>query len=205
MLYKYDNAIVDDLKRSFNPENVPNPVVSVVSPDQIIGLAAQLQNDSIKLPLIALTRNQEQIDSSRTNFTAMHRGVATVIDNETNELYHEKVIPITLSYNLTIITSNTADMDEMIRELMFKYINMYFLTIKLPYESNRKIRFGVSLSKDSEIDRTSGVSEYRSEGKLYQSILTLNCEGAVLVSYTPVKLKRLEYEIDPISKRNLEP
>lgn len=200
MLYKYDNAIVDDLKRSFNPENVPNPVVSVVSPDQIIGLAAQLQNDSIKLPIIALTRNQEQIDSSRTNFTAMHKGVATVIDNETNELYHEKVIPITLSYNLTIITSNTADMDEMIRELMFKYINMYFLTIKLPYESNRKIRFGVSLSKDSEIDRTSGVSEYRSEGKLYQSILTLNCEGAVLVSYTPVKLKRLEYEIDPISK-----
>lgn len=200
MLYKYDNAIVDDLKRSFNPENVPNPVVSVVSPDQIIGLAAQLQNDSIKLPIIALTRNQEQIDSSRTNFTSMHRGVATVIDNETNELYHEKVIPITLSYNLTIITSNTADMDEMIRELMFKYINMYFLTIKLPYESNRKIRFGVSLSKDSEIDRTSGVSEYRSEGKLYQSILTLNCEGAVLVSYTPVKLKRLEYEIDPISK-----
>lgn len=200
MLYKYDNAIVDDLKRSFNPENIPDPVVSVVSPDQIIGLAAQLQNDSIKLPLIALTRNQEQIDSSRTNFTSMHRGVATVIDNETNELYHEKVIPITLSYNLTIITSNTADMDEMIRELMFKYINMYFLTIKLPYESNRKIRFGVSLSKDSEIDRTSGVSEYRSEGKLYQSILTLNCEGAVLVSYTPVKLKRLEYEIDPISK-----
>lgn len=200
MLYKYDNAIVDDLKRSFNPENIPNPVVSVVSPDQIIGLAAQLQNDSIKLPIIALTRNQEQIDSSRTNFTSMHRGVATVIDNETNELYHEKVIPITLSYNLTIITSNTADMDEMIRELMFKYINMYFLTIKLPYESNRKIRFGVSLSKDSEIDRTSGVSEYRSEGKLYQSILTLNCEGAVLVSYTPVKLKRLEYEIDPISK-----
>ena len=199
MLYKYDNAIVDDLKRSFNPENVPNPVVSVVSPDQIIGLAAQLQNDSIKLPIIALTRNQEQIDSSRTNFTSMHRGVATVIDNETNELYHEKVIPITLSYNLTIITSNTADMDEMIRELMFKYINMYFLTIKLPYESDRKIRFGVSLSKDSEIDRTSGVSEYRSEGKLYQGILTLNCEGAILVSYTPVKLKRLEYEIDPIS------
>lgn len=200
MLYKYDNAIVDDLKRSFNPENVPNPVVSVVSPDQIVGLAAQLQNDSIKLPIIALTRNQEQIDSNRTNFTSMHRGVATVIDNATNELYHEKVIPITLSYNLTIITSNTADMDEMIRELMFKYINMYFLTIKLPYESNRKIRFGISLSKDSEIDRTSGVSEYRSEGKLYQSILTLNCEGAVLVSYTPVKLKRLEYEIDPISK-----
>lgn len=199
MLYKYDNAIVEDLKKSFNPENVPNPVVSVISPDQIVGVAAQIQNDSIKLPIIALTRNQEQIDSTRTNFTAMHRGVATVIDNKTNELYYEKVIPITLSYNLTVITSNTADMDEMLRELMFKYVNMYFLTIKLPYESDRKIRFGISLSKDSEIDRTSGVTEYRSEGKLYQSILTLNCEGAVLVSYTPVKLKRLEYEIDPTS------
>lgn len=197
MLYKYDNAIVEDLKKSFNPENVPNPVVSVISPDQIVGVAAQIQNDSIKLPIIALTRNQEQIDSTRTNFTAMHRGVATVIDNETNELYYEKVIPITLSYNLTVITSNTADMDEMLRELMFKYVNMYFLTVKLPYESDRKIRFGISLSKDSEIDRTSGVTEYRSEGKLYQSILTLNCEGAVLVSYTPVKLKRLEYEINP--------
>lgn len=195
MLYLYDNAIVEDLKNSFDSNNIDNPVITVVSPEQVIGIAAQIKEDKLNFPIVALTRNPEQIDSSRTNFTAMHNGVATVMDLETNELYHEKVIPIKLSYNLTLLTTNTADMDELIRELLFKYINMYFLTINLPYEADRKIRFGISIPRDQEIERTSGSGDYIESGKLYQSILRLECEAAVLVSYTPVKLKRTEYDV----------
>lgn len=51
MLYLYDEAIVNDLKRSFNPNAVENPVVSVVSPDRIVDIAAQLQNDEISFLL----------------------------------------------------------------------------------------------------------------------------------------------------------
>lgn len=197
MLYLYDNAIVNDLKQCFN--DVVNPCVSIVPPENVASIIAQVQEDKLSFPIVALTRNPEQIDSERANFTAMHRGVATVMDTETNDIYYEKVIPIKLSYNLTVLTTNTADMDEMVRELLFKYINMYYLTINLPYEADRKIRFGISIPKDEQIDRSSTSGDYLQKGTLYQSIIPLNCEGVVSVTYTPVKLKRTDYEIKPVN------
>ena len=47
MMWVYDDAIVEDLKKSFNPENVPNPVVTVVSSESAVGLAAQVQEDKL--------------------------------------------------------------------------------------------------------------------------------------------------------------
>lgn len=196
MIYLYDEAITEDLKRSFNPNNVPNPVVKVIDPEGIVQLAAQIQNDEISFPIVALSRDPDTpIDETRMNFTRTHFGVANVFDPETNNLYYERVLPIELGYHLTILTTNTADMDELLKELMFKYMNMYFLTIKLPYESKRKIRFGVVPLFDS-IERTSGTIEYLQNGQLYQSILPLRCEGAVLVSYTPAHLRRLEVDVE---------
>ena len=154
MLYLYDSAVCSDLERSFNPmADGQQPVVKVVGPDAIIGLAAQIQEDKIGFPIIAVTRNEYQIDSNRTNFTRSHFGIASVLDKETNNLYYEKTIPITLSYNLTLLTTNQADMDELIREILFKYTNMYFLTIKLPYESDRKVRFGISINGNTNIEQ----------------------------------------------------
>lgn len=195
MLYLYDNAVCEDLTKSFNPvADGQKPVVKVVGPEQIIGLAAQIQEDKIGFPIIAITRNEYQIDSNRTNFTRSHFGVAAVLDKETNNLYYEKALPITLSYNLTLLTTNQADMDELIRELLFKYTNMYFLTIKLPYESDRKVRFGISINGETNIERSSGSLEYIESGTLYQSIITLNCDGCCLVTYTPAHLMR--YKLD---------
>lgn len=195
MLYLYDDAICNDLIKSFNPvADGQQPVVKVVSPEAIIGLAAQIQEDKIGFPLIAVTRNSYQIDNNRLNFTRSHFGIASVIDKETNMLYYEKALPITLSYNLTILTTNQADMDELIRELLFKYVNMYFLTIQLPYESDRKVRFGITINGDTEIERSSGNLEYIENGTLYQSIITLQCDGCCLVTYTPAHLMR--YELD---------
>lgn len=200
IIYLYDKAITDDLVRSFNPDNVENPIVKVIDPEHVVEIAAQIHNDEIKLPVVALTRNPDTpIDRSRTNFTRMHKGVATVLDPDTNELYYEKVIPIELTYNLTILTSNTADMDELVKELMFKYMSMYFLVLTLPYECKRQIRFGITLADDT-VERSSGSAEYLENGQLYQSIIHLKCEGCVLVSYTPAKLRRTEHQIVPETK-----
>ena len=198
MIYLYDNAIVDDLVQSFNPNNVPNPVVKVFAPEQIKGIAAQMQNDELTFPMVALSRkpNSVQIDKSRLNFTRAHFGVQSVLDTKTNNLYYEKALPITLEYALTVITTNTADQDEMMRELLFKYINQYFLTIKLPYECDRKIRFGISVTDEADIDYSSGSSEYAESGKLYQVIIPLVCQGCVLVHYTPAHLVHNTTELD---------
>lgn len=197
MLYLYDEAIAEDLKRSFNTDFIGCDQVKVIDFEQAIDLIAQIKQDHIKFPIVTLERDSRvDIDTSRTNFTMMHKGVACVFDNETNTYYNEKVIPIKLSYELSVIATNTSDIDELVREIIFKYISMYFLTIKLPYESDRRVRFGVSIDKDYTIERSSGSSEYINSGQLYLSKLKLNCEGCVMVDYTPVKLRRVAYELD---------
>ena len=197
MIYLYDNALVEDLEKSFNPD-VSHPVVRIISPDQILGLAAQIQEDQISFPIVALERPDSiEINKQLTNFTWMHKGVSAVFDKKNNNFYHEKSIPINLSYVLTVLATNQADMDEIIRELIFKYTSMYFLSICIPYESKREISFGVIIDQDTGIQKKSGLSEYTESGQLYQSSILLRCEGCVLIHYTPVHLKRGVVEIDP--------
>lgn len=192
MIYLYDNLICDDLRNSFNTDN-SNPIVSVVGPESVVSIAAQLQNDKIKFPLLALYRDTNlTIDTNRMNFTRLHRGFPAVIDQETNDIYYERVIPIKLNYSLDVVTTRIADMDELTRELLFKYSNMYFLTLQLPYEAKRHIRFGIVIDSDSSIERKSSVSEYSSSGTLYQTTIPLRCEGCVEVSYTPAKLPNFQ-------------
>ena len=199
MIYLYDRAIADDLQASFNSD-MGMPAPKLISAEQIIGIVAQEKNDNITFPIISLTRkpNSVQIDRDRMNFTRAHFGIASVLDKKTNDLYYEKVLPITLEYALTVVTTNTVDRDEIIKELLFKYLNMYFLTIKLPYECSRKIRFGVRIVSETDIDYSSGSSEYAESGSLYQAIIPLKCDGCVLVSYTPAHLVRTLTDVDNI-------
>lgn len=207
MLWVYDNAIAEDLQRSFNPTNVPDPAVTVVSSENVIDLAAQIQNDKIRFPVVALTRTSTvNIDEKTKNFTKTKRGITTTFDNESNNFYDEKSIPVNLSYELSVFTGNTADMDEIVRELLFKYSSMYFLSVTIPYESKRTIRFGIVADNTEGIQINSTASNYLSEGKLYGSSLTLRCEGCVLVHYNTRKLRRFSAEVsatDPLVSKEL--
>lgn len=195
MLYLYDEAIVKDLERSFDPSS--GVVVKAVAQEDIISVAAQIKNDEIPLPMIAIVRGQtSDVNTDLTNFTRMHKGVATVFDSKSNDIYYEKAIPINLNYTLAILASNTADMDELCRELVFKYTSMYFLAIDTPYESKRRIRFGIRIDLSDTIDRISSQGEYMRNGQLYQTNIPLVCDGAVLLTYTPAHLKRINYETE---------
>ena len=186
MLWVYDEAIVKDLSACISPESSANSTVRMMGEDGIVGILAQLQEDKIKFPALFLNRHAETpLDTKRYNFTRLHKGVPTTYDPKTNNLYLEKVAPIELRYDLHILTTNTIDMDEIIRELLFRYSSMYYLLVTIPYESKREIRFGVAINPDTNIQRKSGLSEYVEGGKLYESIIQLECQGAVLVSYTP--------------------
>jgi hypothetical protein len=198
MIYLFDSALVNDLEKSLNMPDDADAVVKVIDPEHIVGLAAQIQEDKISLPIIALERQDYSVDTDRTNFTMQHRGSQAIIDNNTNMIYHERSMPIKLSYTLTVLTSNQIDMDEIIKELLFKYTSMYFLTIQVPYEVtdvDRKIRFGVRIENPNNIEKVSGASQYVESGTLYQTSVPLLCDGAVLLHYTPEHLRRTSYEI----------
>ena len=163
MIYLYDQAIVDDIVKSFNPNNVPNPAVRVIGPNEGISLAAQIQEDQVQFPVVTLTRADNiEVDTSLLNFTRLHEGINSVFDTKNNIIYKERSLPIKLAYDLNVFATNTADMDEIVRELIFKYTTMYFLTVKVPYESKRLIRFGV----------VADVEGIRTESATSQSIRT---------------------------------
>ena len=195
MIYLYDSAVCDDLRASFNPDNMGSTSVKVVDPDAAVDVVSQIQNDEFQFPAVVVTRAESySVDSSRLNFTWLHRGVSTVLDEETNTVYNETVLPINLTYSLTVLATNTQDADELTRELMFKYAKEYFSTIHLPYESKRPIRFGLTLDTDAPIEQTSRQLEYLNSGKVYQTIVHLKTEGCVLVTYTPNKMHRYATE-----------
>lgn len=174
---------------------MPNPVVKVVDTSDFLSIGAQVKDDKLSFPIVGLNRpDNYEIDTDRTNFTLMHSGCAVAFDDKENNLYNEQVIPIKQNYDLHVLATNQADMDEILRELIFKYTNMYFLTIKLPYEVNRKIRFGLVI--DGQVERTSGYSQYVESGTLYESVIPLRTEGLVLVNYKPIRLTRNEYQIE---------
>ena len=185
MLYVYDEAIAEDIANCINPKANMNDMVKVIGPEGIMPIIAEMKEDKIQFPLICLMRNAETpIDTQRTNFRRMQRAVPAVVDTKTNMIYDEKAIPIKLGYTVSILTTNTADSDELLREMLFKYIDGYFVTIQLPYEFDRKVRIGIDINHES-IEKKSGNLEYIQGGKLYETSFDINCEGAMIVTYVP--------------------
>lgn len=196
MLYLYDKAITQDLIDSFNPDHVPNPTVRVVDPEEIFGLAAQLHDDNITFPIVALSRVQNySVDTALSNFTRLQVGALSAIDKRNNDLYFEHSAPVDLKYSLTILTTRVADMDELVKELIFKYTIQYFLTIELPYECKRQVRFAVEIDGDRDIERETATKEYIQGGVLHQTIIPLKCRGCVMVYNRAEKLKRTIQEV----------
>ena len=189
MLYLYDRAIVDDIKQSLTSEMNQNVVLT--DAENYPGILAQIQDDTITYPLILLHRDDDvQIDKELTNFTRYQFGTPCVFDNDKNNIYYERALPVKMQYTLRILSTNVADTDELSRELFYKYISMYYLTIQLPYESDRKIRFAIDVDFDYGIKKESGSFDYISTGALYQSTIVLKTNGCVMLSYTPRHLQR---------------
>lgn len=204
MLYLYDNAIVDDLEKSFNPDNVPNPVVKVIGPEEISGIAAQAQNDELSFPIVVLNRSQDvQYDMNRFNFTRANKGVPAEYDSKENIIYMEKALPINLEYTLHVITTSQVDMDELVKELLFKYTQQFFLVIHTPYEAKRPMRFGIQITPESGVSYEKTSKDYWEKGTLYEAIIHLRCTGCVLLSYTPRKVTQLCIEKDIVLQQNL--
>ena len=201
MLYLFDNAIVDDLRQSLTEE--ANQNVFLTDAENYQGLLAQVQEDTITYPLILLHRDEDTpIRKDMMNFTRYKFGVPCVFDNKTNNVYYERALPVDLNYTLQILSTNVADTDELARELFYKYISMYYLTIRAPYESDRKIRFGVAVDMEYGIKRESASFDYLASGTLYQSTIRLKTEGCVSLTYTARHLNRQVLDASDIGIEN---
>lgn len=201
MLYLYDRALIDDLKNSLTEEM--NQSVFLTDAENYQGILAQIKEDTITYPLILLHREDDMpIVKGLMNFTRYQFGVPCAFDNKTNNVYYERALPVELNYTLRILTTNVADRDELARELFYKYISMYYLTIRLPYESDRKLRFGISIDSDYGIKNESASFDYLASGKLYQATMMFKTEGCVSLTYTPRHVQRNIIDTNTIGIKN---
>lgn len=201
MYYLYDRAIVDNLKASLTDE--VNKNVFITDAENYQGILAQIQEDTITYPLILLHRDEDiPVNTKLMNFTRYQFGVPCTFDNQTNKVYYERALPVDLNYTLRILSTNVADTDELARELFYKYISMYYLTIQVPYESDRKIRFGISVDMDYGIKRESGSFDYIASGALYQSTMRIKTEGCVSLTYTSRHLTRNVLDTTKVDIKN---
>lgn len=190
MIYKYDSALVEDMKRTIDPDGGANPNVMCITIDQYQSVIAQLQEDKISYPIILLIRDDDiPIKTDLMNFVRYKKGVPAVIDPKTNNVYYERALPIDLRYTIQILTTNVADRDEISREIIFKYESEYYLHIEAPYEVKRKMRFGVQIDRTFGIKNDSASSEYLAEGKIYITMMELLTDGCVMLNNTPRHLK----------------
>lgn len=204
MLYLYDRAISDDIKKSLTDE--VNKNVFLTDADNYQGILAQIQEDTITYPLILLHREDDtSINTDLMNFTRYQFGVPCVFDNDKNNIYYERALPVNLQYTLRILSTNVADRDELARELFYKYISMYYLTIQLPYESDRRIRFAIDVDMDYGIKNESNSFDYISSGALYQSTMFLKTQGCVYLTYTPRHLTRTVIDTNDVKYENPSP
>lgn len=198
MIYLYDNALVDDLKRTIDPDGGANPNVVCITIDNYQSTLAQMQEDKITYPIILIVRDDDiPVKTELLNFTRYKFGVPATMDVKTNQIYYERALPIDLRYTLQILSTNVADRDEIAREIFFKYESEYFLHIDTPYEVKRRIKFGIQVDRSFGIKNDSSVSEYLSEGKIYTSTMELLTDGCVMLHNTPrhLKVERMSKDI----------
>lgn len=190
MIYLYDNALVEDMKRTIDPDGGANPNVVCITIDNYQSTLAQMQEDKIIYPIILLIRDDDiPVKTDLMNFARYKKGVPAAIDPKTNNVYYERALPIDLRYTLQILSTNVADRDEIAREIFFKYESEYYLHIETPYEVKRKVRFGIQVDRSFGIKNDSTSSDYLSEGKIYTSTMELLTDGCVMLHNTPRHLK----------------
>lgn len=179
----YDDLIVAKIKR-WIPESSQLRVLKPSESKRLFQLTADDNKDAaLKLPLIALSRNND-IELLSTIKNSMSFDGLHLRGNEkaTAQL---NVIPIKLEYQLDIYTKRYEECDEYVRELLFKLINNPLLMIDIPYNSksyDQVVTHTANIRVLNTVSDTSDISERVFSGQFTKFTIQLEIQDAFLFS-----------------------
>ena len=117
----YDDILVAKILK-WLPENTNLRVLGPSESKKLFELTADdTQDQPFKLPLITLTRSKDIELLSTIKQPKSYEGLKLLSTPE--ETLHLNVIPIKLLYDLTIYTKTEEEVDEYVRNFLFKLIN----------------------------------------------------------------------------------
>ena len=151
----YDTALLDKLKKWTQDTDVT--LLSVNDTQRRFEVLADKTNDQpIKLPLIALSRNGGYTILSKYKQPLSYHGLKMIQTHDKGVILNG--IPISIQYQIDIYTRYLEEADEYARNIVFNIINYPKLTIEIPYE-NQGLFHDANIRLSSDVDDNSDIPE----------------------------------------------
>jgi hypothetical protein len=177
----YDEAITQKIKGWL----ADSSKLRVLSPDEssrLLQLQAEDSDDEpLKLPLIAISRNKDIEIESAIKQNKSFDGLVIGKDTTNNTTIHLNVIPVKTTYQLDIYTKKRIEADEYVRQYLFKLINNPQIIIEIPY-NNYIVRHTANLRVLDTVSDTSDIPTHVFPGQFYKWTIQLELQDGFLFS-----------------------
>lgn len=175
----YDDILVAKLKK-WIPDNSK---LRILKPDESKRLFETQADDNkdqpIKLPLIALSRNNDIELLSNVKSQKSFSGQIIGQTEDVSVLFN--VLPIKLDYQLDIYTKTTDEGDEYLRTFLFKLINNPLIKVQIPYNDSH-IEHTANIRVGNQVSDTSSIAERIFSGQFTRWTIQLEIQDAMLFS-----------------------
>lgn len=175
----YDDILTIKLHK-WLPDSSNLRVLGPSETKRLFELSADDRKDApLQLPMIALSRHKDIELLSTVKSPKSYDGLKIIADEEGTLQFN--VIPIKLLYDLTIYTKTEEEVDEYVRNFLFKLINNPVIKVKLPY-NDTEIEHIANIRVLSNISDTSDISERVFVGQFHCWTIQLEIQDAFLFS-----------------------
>lgn len=177
----YDEAVTQKIKNWL----ADNSTMRVLSPDEsnrLIQLTAEDSGDKpLNLPVIAISRNKDIELLSTIKQNRSFDGLVIKSDIAKNSIVHFNVLPIKTTYQIDFYTKTRAEVDEYVRQYLFKLINNPQIVIEIRY-NNYVVEHTANLRVLNTISDTSDISTHIFPGQFYKWTIQLELHDGFLFS-----------------------
>lgn len=177
----YDEAVTQKIKNWL----ADNSTMRVLSPDEsnrLIQLTAEDSGDKpLNLPVIAISRNKDIELLSTIKQNRSFDGLVIKSNIAKNSVVHFNVLPIKTTYQIDFYTKTRAEVDEYVRQYLFKLINNPQIIIKIHY-NNYVVEHTANLRVLNTISDTSDISTHIFPGQFYKWTIQLELHDGFLFS-----------------------
>lgn len=190
----YDDAIINEFRRIFNDNTI-----YILPVENAIRFSAQLNRDNVKFPMISTTRLGYSIRHENVSFPAKMIGSFVTRDGKNNNLFAQSV-PIRIEYQMDVFTVDRQSCDEIIRELIFFFLQHPTLVAHFEYGLNIDHNFNLYLNDD--IVDNSDTVEHVNSGVMFRNTLTFYADDALLFRSKKQKQGEIIANVRPLPKKD---
>ena len=180
MACRYYDDILAIKIQNWLPDNSNLRVLGPSETKRLFELTAEDHKDApLQLPILTLNRHKDIELLATTKSPKSYDGLKLLSTKDQTLQFN--VLPIKLMYDLTIYTKTEEEVDEYVRNFLFKLINNPVIKVKIPY-NDTQIEHIANIRVLSNVSDTSDISERIFAGQFHCWTIQLEIQDAFLFS-----------------------